>query len=152
LLDMAIFYILIKGKPNMSTKTVLEQGWKPIPVSLKILFGVFIFWVFGSIMGISMRYESGLPFFGIYVYGVIAGLVVVLLDIAAPLTFLFGLWTRKSWAPAFAFTYISIFILNGVVAFFIFREQLGLIQIIIPTILNMVFLGVIYGSRNYFKQ
>jgi len=128
------------------------QGWKPIPLSLKILFGVFIFWTFGSIMGLSMRYESGLPFFGVYVYGIIAGLIVVLLDIAAPLTFLFALWTRKSWGAAFAFVYITIFILNGIVALFMFREQLGLMQILIPTIVNIVFLGMIYRSRKYFED
>ncbi len=136
----------------MSTTAKSEQGWKPIPISLKILFGVLVFWTFGSIMGLSMRYESGLPFFGIYVYGIIAGLVVVLLDIMAPLTFLFGIWTRKSWAPKFAFTYMSIFTLNGVVAFFMYREQLGLMQILLPTIVNIVFMGVIYSSRDYFKQ
>ncbi|NQT62439.1 MAG: hypothetical protein HQ556_05725 [Candidatus Marinimicrobia bacterium] len=136
----------------MSTTTESEQGWKPIPILLKILFGVIVLWTLGSIIGLSMRYESGLPFFGVYVYGFVAGLIVVLLDIAAPLTFLFALWTRKSWAPTFAFTYMSIFILNSVVAFFMFKEQLGLMQILIPTIVNVIFVGVIYWSRNYFKR
>jgi len=136
----------------MSKSRETEQGWKPIPLSLKVLFGIFIFWTIGSLLGISGCYESGLPFFGVYVHGIIAGVIVVLLDIVAPLTFLFALWNRKSWAPTFALTYISIFILNGVVAFFTFREQLGLIQILIPTIINIIFLGIIYRSRNYFSQ
>lgn len=136
----------------MMTTTDREHGWKPIPTSLKILFGVLVFWTLGSMMGLSMRYEAGLPFFGVYVYGLIAGLVVVLLDVVAPVTFLFALWTRKSWGPKFACTYMSLFILNSVVAFFMFREQLGLVQILIPTLVNIIFMGVIYASRKYLEQ
>ena len=96
----------------MNTSIEAGHGWKPIPLSLKILFGVFIFWALGSIIGFATRYEFGLPFFGMFVYGITAGLIVVILDILAPLTFLFGLWNRKSWSATVAFSYISIFILN----------------------------------------
>jgi len=132
---------------DFSTK---ESGWKPIPLSLKVLSGIFMLWILGSITGISMRYEEGLPFFGIYMTGLRAGLIVVILDILAPLAFLFALFTRRSWGPRLAVTYISIFILNGVVALFMFREQLGLPQILIPTTANIIFLGLIYRSKAYF--
>ena len=128
-----------------------EKGWKPIPLSLKILFVVFILWSIGSVLSISTRYESGLPFLGVWINGVLAGIIVLLLDIMAPITFLFALWKRKFWAATFALSYIAFFILNSIVAFFIFREQLGLIQIIIPTIANVIFFIVIYRRRSYFK-
>ena len=129
----------------------IEKGWKPIPLSLKILFVVFILWSIGSVLNIPNLYESGIPFFGLFVYGFIASLIAILLDIVGPMTFLFALWYRKSWAAYWAFSYIGIFTLNSVVAFFTVREQLGLVQILIPLIANVIFFTVIYKNRNYFK-
>lgn len=135
----------------MNESTEIEKGWRPIPFSLKILFVVFVLWAIGSVFAISERSESGLPFFGVFVYGNVAGLIVLLLDVAAPITFLFALWNRISWAASFALSYIAVFILNGVVAFFTVREQLGIPQILIPSIVNIIFFIVIYKTRSYFK-
>ena len=129
----------------------IEKGWKPIPLSLKILFVLFVLWSIGSVLNISTRYELGLPFLGVFVYGIVASLIVLLLDVVAPITFLFALWNRKSWAASFALSYIAVFILNSAVAFFTVREQLGLMQILIPTIANIIFFIVIYRTRSYFK-
>lgn len=128
-----------------------EKGWKPIPLSLKILFVVFILWSIGTILNITNIYESGIPFFGFFVYGFIASLIAIILDLVGPITFLFALWYRKSWATYWAFSYIGIFILNGVVAFFTIREQLGLVQILVPNIASVIFFIVIYRKRGYFK-
>ena len=135
----------------MNENNRTEKGWKPIPLSLKILFVVFVLWAIGSVFAISERSESGLPFFGMYLYGSYAGLIVLLLDVIAPLTFLFALWNRKSWEAAFALTYIAVFILNGVVAFFTVREQLGIPQILIPSIVKVIFFIFIYKTRSYSK-
>ena len=135
----------------MNESMGIEKGWKPIPLSLKILFVVFVLWSIGSVMNITERSESGLPFFGVFVYGYVASLIVLLLDVVAPLTFLFALWNRKSWAASFALSYIAVFILNGIVAFFTVREQLGIPQILIPSIVNVIFFIVIYKTRSYFK-
>ncbi|MFC1558811.1 hypothetical protein ACFL40_05605 [candidate division KSB1 bacterium] len=129
-----------------------EKGWKPIPLLLKIIFVLFILWSVGSLFAVSTRYELGLPFFGVWVYGIVAALIVLLLDIAAPITFLFALWNRKSWAATFAFSYIAVFILNSTVAIFTVREQLGLMPVLIPALLNIIFLIVIYNKRNYFHS
>ena len=128
-----------------------ETGWKPIPLSLKILFVVFVLWTIGSILAISTRYELGLPFLGVFVHGIVAVLIVLLLDIVAPMIFLFALWNRKSWAASFALSYIAFFIINSTIAFFAFMKQLGIMQILIPTIANIIFFIVIYKTRNYFK-
>lgn len=135
----------------MNESMGIEKGWKPIPLSLKILFVVFVLWSIGSVLNISVRYESGLPFFGVFVYGIVASLIVILLDVVAPITFLFALWNRKSWAASFALSCIVVFILNGTVAFFTVREQLGLPQILIPVIANVIFFIVIYKRRSYLK-
>jgi len=129
-----------------------EKGWKPIPLPLKILFVVFILWLVGSVMNLPNLFENGLPLFGKFVYGMTAALIVLLLDIIGPVTFLFALWNRKSWAPIWAFAYIGIFILNSTVALFTVREELGLPQLLVPTIASFIFLAVIFWKRNYFKQ
>ncbi len=129
-----------------------DKGWKPIPLSLKILFVVFILWSVGSVLNAPNLYTSGLPLFGLFVYGVTAILVALLLDIVGPMTFLYALWNRKSWATIWALSYISVFILNSIIAFFTVREQLGLMQILIPTIASVVFFIVIYKKRSYFEK
>ena len=129
-----------------------ETGWNPIPLPLKILFVVFVLWLVGSVMNLPNLFENGLPLFGNFVYGMTAALIVLLLDIIGPVTFLFALWNRKSWAAKWAFAYIGIFILNSVVALFTVREDLGLDQILVPTIASLIFLAVIFWKRDYFKR
>ena len=128
-----------------------ERGWKPIPLPLKIFFVVFILWSVGSVMNLPNLFENGLPLFGNFVYGMTAALIVVLLDIIGPMIFLFALWNRKSWAAKWALSYIGFFILNSTVALFTVREELGLPQLLIPTIASIIFFVVIYWKRSYFK-
>ena len=128
-----------------------EPGWKPIPLPLKVLFVVLILWMVGAVMNLPNLYEAGMPLFGAMVFGVEATLLPLLVDLIGPLTFLFALWTRKSWAVIWAFIYNGIFILNNTVAFFTVRDELGLPQILVPTIASLIFLAVIYWKRDYFK-
>ena len=128
-----------------------ETGWKPIPLPLKILFVVLILWAIGAVMNLPNLLENGLPLFGNFVSGVTAGLVVLLLDIIGPATFLYALWNRKPWAAKWAFAYMGIFILNSAVAYFTLRQELGLPQILIPSIASLVFLSVIFWKRDYFN-
>lgn len=137
-------------KHTMEEIVEKEKGWKPIPLPLKILFVVFILWVVGSVMNLANLFENGLPLFGTFVYGIAAALVVLLLDIIAPLTFLFALWNRKSWAAKWAFSYIGIFLVNSAVALFTVREELGSSQLLVPTIASVIFVVVIYWKRDYF--
>lgn len=128
-----------------------RTGWRPIPLSLKILFLVFILWIFGSVLNMPTVYVSGLPFFGVFIFGISATLVILLLDIIGPLIFMFALLSRKSWGSLWALSYISIFILNNLVALLTVRGQLGLIQISIPMVINIVFFIVVYLKRSYFR-
>jgi hypothetical protein len=128
-----------------------EKGWKPIPLPLKILFVVFVLWMVGAVMNLPNLYQNGMPLLGTFVFGMNAALLPVLVDIVGPVIFLFALWTRKSWAVNCAFIYNGIFILNNTVAFFTVRDELGLPQILTPTIASLIFLAVIYWQRSYFK-
>lgn len=129
-----------------------NRGWKPLPLALKIIFVVFVIWIIGAVSGIPARYESGIPFFGFFVRGATAVVIVSLLDILAPAVFLGAMVLRKAWAPFFALAFIAIFVLNGVAAFFTVREQLGIMPILIPTLVEAVFAAVIVWKRNYFKS
>ena len=136
----------------MEETVATEKGWKPIPLQLKILFVVFILWLVGSVMNLPNLFENGLPLFGSFVYGMTAAFIVLLLDVIGPVTFLFALWNRKFWAAKWAFAYIGIFVLNNTVALFTVREELGLAQILLPTIAGLIFLAVIFWKRKYFEQ
>ena len=136
----------------MNTELKQEKGWKPIPLPLKILFVAIAIWSVGSAMNLPNLLENGLPLLGVLVRGSIAFLVVLLLDIIGPLVFLYALWHRKSWAGNWAFMYIGIFLINSAVVLFTVRDQLGLPQILGPTIVSMGFLAVIFWKRAYFVQ
>lgn len=136
----------------MEEAVAKEKGWKPIPLPLKILFVVFVLWSTGAVLNLPNLFENGLPLFGNFVYGITAALIAALLDIIGPVTFLFALWNRKSWAAKWAFSYIGIFILNNTIAFYTVSKELGAAQILIPTIASIVFIAVIYWKRNYFEQ
>lgn len=133
-------------KPDVAKQT----GWKPIPLSLKILSVVMVFWAIGSLMNLSNLKENGLPLLGTFVFGFGAFLVVLFLDIIGPGIFLYGLWNRKSWGVKWAFFYIGLFIINGIVALLTLSHELGLAQILVPNFVSMVFLFVIFWNRTYF--
>jgi FtsH-binding integral membrane protein len=120
------------------------------PPSLKILFVVLVFWTIGSVLALPGRYELRLPFFGLWLSGIAASLIVILLDIITPATFLCAVWKRKSWAQSLAFYYRGIFILNSIVALFTVQEKLGLMSILMPALFSLGFAVVIYRKRKYF--
>ena len=129
-----------------------KAGWRAIPLALKILSVVMVLWALGAIMNMPKLAQNGLPLFGTFVYGSTAMAVVILLDIIGPLVFLYGLWHCKSWAPKWAFAYIGIFILNGIVAFFTVQVELGMAQILVPNIAALVFVSVIFWKKDYFSK
>jgi hypothetical protein len=103
-------------------------------------------------MNLPNLYQNGLPLFGTFVFGANAVLLPIALDIIGPVVFLFALWTRKSWAAIWAFVYNGIFIFINTVALFTVREELGLTQILVPTVASLIFVAVIYWQRGYFKD
>jgi len=129
-----------------------NSGWKPIPLTLKALSVVFVLWSVGAVANLPNLMENGLPLFGTFVYGTSAVMIVAFLDILGPLVFLFALWTRKTWAVKWALTYIGLFVLNSIVALFTVRAELGVPQIMGPTIASLIFLAIIYWKRDYFNQ
>lgn len=135
----------------MGISATENTGWKPMPLPLKILSVVFILWIIGAVMNLPNLMENGLPLLGNFVYGLFAASIALLLDFLGPMIFLFALWNRKSWAVIWASAYIGFFVLNNTVALFTVRAELGLPQILGPTIVSLSFLAVIIWKRDYFK-
>ncbi len=129
----------------------IEKGWKPIPLSLKILFIVFIFWSVMTLVTIKFAFNVGYPILGIMFDGVLGLIIAFLLVFLAPLIFVYALWNRYKWGPKFAMTYIGFFIINNAVALASLQEKLGLPQILLPLIANVIFFILIYRRRDYFK-
>ena len=128
-----------------------EKGWRPIPLSLKILAVVFIFWSVMTLLTIKFAFDIGYPILGIMFDGALGLVIAFLLVFLAPLIFVYALWNRYSWGANFALTYIGFFIINNAIALVLLQEQLGLPQILLPLIANVVFFVVIYLKRSYFK-
>jgi len=127
------------------------KGWKPIPLSLKILAGFFVFWSVMTLLTIKFAFDVGYPLLGIMFDGISGLVIAFLLVFLAPLIFVYGLWNRYSWGAKFALTYIGFFIINNAFALVLLQEQLGLPQILLPLIANVVFFVVIYKKRGYFE-
>lgn len=134
----------------MNTDISRTTGWRPIPLALKVLSVVMLLWAIGSAMNLSNLIENGLPVLGTFVFGIGALLVVLFLDFIGPAVFLYALWNRKPWGVKWAFFYIGLFVLNGIVALLTVSDQLGFAQILVPNIASLLFLSVIYWKRSYF--
>ena len=129
-----------------------ETGWRPIPLSLKIVSVLYVPWVLGSIMRLGQIYESGIPVLGVMTSGLIPLSVAFLLDVAGPVIFLFGLWNRIGWVWGFALGFMSLFVLNSVAAFVTLRDELGVPAILIPSAVILFFLAVVLVNKEHFQS
>lgn len=124
---------------------------KTIPLWLKIVSILSILWIIWAMFAIPMRYEQGIPFFWLDLIWILAITVVLFLDIIWPLIFL--IWVLRKyilWARI-AYLYISIFILNSIIAIFTEWSELGVIPILIPAVVYGIFWIIIFKNRKYFK-
>ncbi len=126
------------------------KGWKPLPLSLKILSIVLLLWAAMSVATLVMMPGREIAFFGLLLTGTSGAIVVLLLDFISPLLFLFAAWNKLTWGARFGMLYNGIFILNNIVALFTFREVFGN-AIYFPLIASTVFFYIIFRKRDYFS-
>jgi hypothetical protein len=126
------------------------KGWKPIPLSLKILSIVLILWALMSVSVLFTMPDRKIAFFGLLLTGLSANIVVLLLDLISPLLFIYALWNRLKWGANFGMLYNAVFILNNIMALFTFREVFGN-GIYFPLIASLIFFFIIYRHKNYFS-
>lgn len=106
-------------------------------------------WTPGSALNLPNLLENGLPLLGRFVFGPTAFLVVLLLDFIGPAIFVFAIWYRKFWEPWWASIYIGLFLINGLFAFLMVRDELRPAQILVPNLVYAAFLTVILWNRTY---
>ena len=123
---------------------------KDIIFNNDIVFVLLVLWVIGSFFALEQRYVLGLPLLGMFVYGIKAAVVVLVLDILAPTILLYSIWNRLYLGVQIAYFYMGFFILNSIVAFFTVREVFGTNAILIPPIVTGIFLYIIHRNKNYF--
>jgi hypothetical protein len=124
---------------------------KNTPLSLKILSGILVFWSVMTLLTIKFAYDVGYPLFGIVFNEVSGFMVAFLLVFLAPLVFVYSVWKRNTWGGNFGLGYTSFFAFNNLLALIFVKEVFGLPQIIVPLVANLVFFGVIYWNKSYFK-
>ena len=123
--------------------------WRSIPLALKILAVVLVLWVAMSVSVVITMPEREIAFFGLLLKGVPATFVVLLLDVVSPLVFLYAIWKKLKWGANFGMLYNGIFILNNVVALFMFKEVFGN-AIYFPLIASTIFFSIIFKERRFF--
>jgi hypothetical protein len=126
------------------------NGWKPLPLSLKILSIVLLLWVLMSISVVVAMPEREIALFGLLLQGAPATTVVLLLDIISPLIFIYSAWKKLKWGANFGMLYNAVFNVNCIVSLFLFRDLFGN-GIYFPLIASAIFLFIIYKERNYFS-
>lgn len=126
------------------------QVWKSLPVSLKILFVVLLVWVAMSTTAVTMMPEREIAFFGLLLSNIPAITIVLLLDVISPLVFLYAMWEKLKWGANFGMLYNGIFVLNNLIALFLFRDVFGN-AMLFPLVAGTLFFYVIYRNRNYFS-
>ncbi len=127
------------------------NGWKPLPILLKVLFVLLLLWVAMSIAVLVGMPEREIAFFGLILMGVPGMVVVIALDVLAPLTFLHAAWHRLGWGAAFGMLYNAVFIVNNLIALVLFQEKFGN-GIYFPLVASLIFLAIIARERRYFRQ
>jgi len=126
------------------------KGWKPLPLSLKILSIILLLWAAMSVAVLVMMPDRKIAFFGFLLTGTNANIVVLILDFISPLLFLYAMWNKIKWGANFGMLYNGIFILNNLVALFTFKEVFGN-SIYFPLIVSLIFFFIIYRERSYFS-
>jgi len=131
----------------------IKKGWKPIPLSLKIISIISTLWYLMAVISIGVIAKQGFPFLGVFTFGLPAMIIVILFYFLAPATFIYGLWNRHSWTAKFALSYIGFFLLNSIIAYISLPEHFASSSMYFADLIaNIIFFVVIYKTRSYFKQ
>jgi hypothetical protein len=94
----------------------MENGWKPMPVVLKVIFVLEAIGLFLSCVSVTSSYQVGFDYFGQHLEGITAVNIFFLTNIVLPVTLLVGFWMRQKWGFLFGalyFFYCSISTLFG---------------------------------------
>ncbi len=125
------------------------KRWSSLPLLLKILSILLILWAAMSIAVLVTSPAREIAFFGLLLKGISAAVVILLLDFISPLLFLVATWKKLKWGAKFGMLYNAIFILNNIVALFMFKDVFGN-GIYFPLTASIIFFGIIFKERHYY--
>jgi len=145
------------------------KGWKPLPLSLKIIVILLILGSIASVFSIDTISKTGYSLLGFLTYGLTAVIFLILLNILCPIILLIAFWNKYYWAWKFGIVYFGFILLNGLLSLIgvskkieLFTSQIPIIfpsririiyisAIFLGTLINTIFLIIIYKKRSYFE-
>ena len=92
---------------------MINKGWKPMPVILKIIWIILIVQTFFSVLTIASVYGNGFEFMGFYLFGLMAINVFFFVKLAIPIVLIIGMHQRYGWIWIMALIYFLMFVVNG---------------------------------------
>ena len=125
------------------------NNWKSIPLALKILSVLLLLWAAMSVAVLVTSPERQIAFYGFLLKGTQSAIIILLIDVISPLIFLYALWNKLKWGAIFGMAYNGVFILNNIIALFMFKDIFGN-GIYFPLVISSIFFSIIYKERKYF--
>lgn len=134
---------------------VRETGWKPLPLSLKILLVVTGLSIIASIFAFG---KAPTALFGFLLTGVPGIIASIVLNLLAPGIMFFSVLKRLPWAWKYSLAYLGFFLANGLIGFAVFITSSGVKDIAGITILMLFVLAIelglliaVFRQKRYFE-
>jgi hypothetical protein len=103
---------------------MIEKGWKPMPVILKIIWIILIVNTFFALLALGGIYSNGFDFMGFPLYGLYAINVFFLIRIVLPVVIIVGMHQRYGWIWILAAVYYLLFAINSATSILLVEETL----------------------------
>ncbi|MCX6774868.1 MAG: hypothetical protein NTY99_02135 [DPANN group archaeon] len=91
------------------------KGFMPMPLSMKILFVLFLIGLIMSFFLLPTILTTGVSFFGMILTGV-PGIIALLFVIALQLIFIISLWNRYPWAWKYGLAFMLYSVVNSILS------------------------------------
>ena len=141
-----------------------HKGFSALPLSLKFIFIVMTLGMLSSMFYFSYISENGYPLLWFTLLGMNAIVSLIILNILLTALLLFGMWNRSPWTWEYGIIYFGFFVINGIISFITLLNGIdftpsmhtgiwvNIFAILFGTILNLVFLVIMYKKRFYFEE
>jgi hypothetical protein len=91
------------------------KGFMPMPLSIKIIFVLFLIGMIFSFIALPFISTTGASFLGVTLTGAL-GVVVLLFAIVLQLIFIISLWNRYPWAWKYGIAYLVYGLVNSMLS------------------------------------
>jgi hypothetical protein len=143
----------------MGSKERLRDDWKQLPLFLKILVAVTILNILCSPLFLG---NPTYIILGLFVYGLIAYILQLLLNVIGAAVAVLAIWKRYPWAWKYCVGYYGFFVINGIIGMISFAGKIpeGFHSYLLPSILfgvisvifSIFFLLIIVKEKKFFGK